>query len=81
MNSTRYKHTIINNTQQKKQAVDKEASRKSLMHMRNKSSVVPEAYWGTLRSVEYSPLIAMNCVFSYHCNVELLISNHVRVCL
>ena len=22
--------------------------------------------WGTLRSVEYSPLIAMNCVFSNH---------------
>ena len=32
--------------QQQKQAVDKEASRKSLMRMRNKSSVVPEAYLG-----------------------------------
>ena len=31
---------------QTKKVVDKEASRKSLMHMRNKSSVVPEAYLG-----------------------------------
>ena len=61
--------------QQQKQAVDKEASRKSLMRMRNKSSVVPQ---GTLISVEY--FITMNCV-NYHCNVELLISNHVHVCL
>ena len=47
MNSTRYKHCIINNNiNKKKQAVDKEARRKSLMRMRNKSSVVPEAYLG-----------------------------------
>ena len=47
MNSTRYKHCIINNNNnKKKQAVGKEASRKSLMRMRNKSSVVPEAYLG-----------------------------------
>ena len=47
MNSTRYKHCIINNNNNnKKQAVDKEASRKSLMRIRKKSSVVPEAYLG-----------------------------------
>ena len=43
MNSTRYKHCII---KQPEQAVDKESSRKSLMRMRNKSSVVSEACLG-----------------------------------
>ena len=76
MNSTSYKQCIINNKNNNKNKLL--IRKKSLMCMRNKSSAVPEAYLGTLISVEY--FIAMNCV-SYHCNVELLISNHVRLCL
>ena len=47
MNSTIIKTLYYQQQQQQqKQAIDKEASRKSLMRMRNKSSVVPEAYLG-----------------------------------
>ena len=50
------------------------------MRTGNKSSVVPEAYLGDTKKCGIFTIDrAMDCVFSYHCNVELLISNHVRV--